>query len=53
MGKPVEAAEYMEMPCQCPLCGDWEDLLDMHHNPEGGRELICRDCHQELLEEVK
>lgn len=54
MGKPIAATPFMEAPCPCPICGEWEELRRMLTDPQGdwsSGELICLDCYQERQEE--
>jgi hypothetical protein len=40
----------MDMPCNCPECGDIVELNDMH-TTEGKlcyHSLVCEDCYDEL-----
>jgi C4-type Zn-finger protein len=48
----------MDMPCNCPLCGEVVELNDMVEAPIGNDEipdgeLICVECEYRMEEESK
>lgn len=44
-----EPNEFMEAPCRCD-CGNWFDLDDGYRSKAKGK-IVCRECHEEELEE--
>ena len=48
--KQVERGNKMDMPCNCPECGEVVELNDMY-NTEGKlcyHSMVCEDCYENL-----